>query len=92
MRSTLKLKQGGVLVIEARHTLKTVIVGNGVTWLHIPAELAAEFAQAVQLAGRAIELGPTRDIPAERGVRCHGDACCAGQHECPTPLACGVGS
>lgn len=24
------------------------------------------------------------------GVRCHGDACCAGQLPCPTPKACGV--
>lgn len=30
------------------------------------------------------------DIPEDRGVRCHGDACCAGQLECPTPWACGV--
>lgn len=90
MRSTIKLEQGGVLIIEARHTLKTVIVGNGVTWLHIPAELAGVFSQAVQLAGQAIEQGPARDIPEGRGVRCHGDACCAGQLECPTPRACGI--
>lgn len=24
------------------------------------------------------------------GVRCHGDACAAGQHPCPTPEICGV--
>jgi hypothetical protein len=24
------------------------------------------------------------------GVRCHGDACAAGQKPCPTPKACGV--
>jgi hypothetical protein len=26
------------------------------------------------------------------GVRCHGDACAAGQLACPTPAACGVAS
>jgi len=25
-----------------------------------------------------------------KGVKCHGDACCAGQKPCPTPNACGV--
>lgn len=30
------------------------------------------------------------DPQAQAGVRCHGDACAAGQLPCPTPLACGV--
>ena len=25
-----------------------------------------------------------------KGVKCHGDACCAGQKPCPTPNACGL--
>lgn len=30
------------------------------------------------------------DPLAQAGVRCHGDACAAGQLPCPTPLACGL--
>jgi hypothetical protein len=46
--------------------------------------------EAVILGNALIEHA--RIVEAEEGgsVRCHGDACAAGQLKCPTPGACGV--
>ncbi|MGA8787252.1 MAG: hypothetical protein WB542_18150 [Polaromonas sp.] len=90
MKSAIKTKDGGTIFIEARHTLKTIVITQGAQQIHLPADLSRVFSQAVDLAGRAIEQGPARSIPTDIGIRCHGDACCAGQLECPTPRACGI--
>jgi hypothetical protein len=48
---------------------------------------------ALEQALNAIDLSHRKElenIRAGGGVRCHGDACAAGQLPCPTRAACGV--
>jgi hypothetical protein len=47
---------------------------------------------ALEQALNAIDLSHRKELENIRagGVRCHGDACAAGQLPCPTRAACGV--
>jgi hypothetical protein len=46
--------------------------------------------QAFEAADRKRKAELAAMHEAARGVRCHGDACAAGQLPCPTKAACGV--
>lgn len=85
MKHTIKTPQG-TLTIEP--VGKGIDPGVRVTVQKLPfpafpMTIRPEDARAVHIAlGMVlVEVG---------GVRCHGDACAAGQLACPTPGACGV--
>ncbi len=56
------------------------------------AETASQVVAATQQALNTVKLPPVAVVTDVRvnGVRCHGDACLAGQLECPHKAACGV--
>lgn len=78
--------------------LRAVITGDQFKARHHTISTAAACAnwfEAIKKDETGTGLGHDRDIkPVElarfEGVRCHGDACAAGQKTCPTPQACGI--
>lgn len=78
--------------------LRAVITGDKTKAKHHTISSAAALAnwfEAIDRDETGAGLGADADIkPIETarvdGVRCHGDACAAGQKPCPTPRACGV--
>jgi len=78
--------------------LRAVITGDKTKAKHHTISSAAALAnwfEAIDRDETGAGLGADADIkPVEiarfEGVRCHGDACAAGQKPCPTPRACGV--
>ena len=75
----------GRICIEPGAKSVSIKVKPGV-WPEVTLSIRPEDAT---LIAQALELSAQQ---ACSGVRCHGDACLAGQIECPTKKACGVQS
>lgn len=90
MKTTIKAEGGKALIIEPSKQgggvdITAMLYGVQIGKQSVTPDQCGAFIFALEQA-----LESQQTAAGRGGVRCHGDACGAGQLPCPTPEACGV--